>query len=427
MESILTFLKEQISTNQLFTGGAILMTMGAILHQCRAVPARIWRWIKCRFVIEVDIPDRDQAFVWLDKWLALHPYGQKRARLLTVRTERPDTQRPDDRPTVHGQQPKIILSPAPGYHYFFYRGRFVILERERKDGGKQEGAASFLSIRESFLVKVFTRDRSVIQSLLEDARELVHPKGEKRISIMTARYGGWAGTVKRRPRPIESVILQKGMMEELIADMKLFRSREEWYIERGIPYRRGYLLSGPPGSGKSSAVVALASHFDMDIAIMNLNSSDRTDDELRDSMADVPTNTLVLIEDIDCVFTERKAEKKRNKLTFSGLLNAIDGVAAGEGRILFLTTNHPEKLDPALVRPGRADIRKEIGPPDAGQICRLFERFFPSASPSQTLQFVEAIDTPDQTSMAALQGHLLKYSDDANQAIKHAPEVYHVG
>jgi chaperone BCS1 len=86
-----------------------------------------------------------------------------------------------------------------------------------------------------------------------------------------------------------------------------------------------------------------------------------------------------------------------------------------------MTTNHPELLDPALIRPGRADIQFEIGLPDKGQASLIFERFFPESCPSQNLRFVEALDL-DKTSMAALQGHLTKYSHDPGLAIKHAHE-----
>jgi len=397
------------------------MAAGTLLHQCRALPARVWQRVKSYCIIEVDIPDRDESFLWFAKWLSQHPYG-RRTRLLTVRTEAAD-----DRPTavgdnrIHsGSQPKIILSPAPGYHWFFYRRRLVMLERARLDGKPSSNTIAAMSFQETFNIKLFSRNRSLVMQLLEDAREVVHPKGEKRVGILTAKYGSWGTTMKRRPRPIESVILADGLMEELVATISTFLTTEQWYIERGIPYRIGVLLSGPPGSGKSSAVIALASHFNMDIAILNLNAG-MDDDELRNLLADVPPNTIVLIEDIDCVYEQRQAsDDKDNKVTFSGLLNAIDGVAAGEGRILFLTTNHPEKLDPALIRPGRCDIRKTIGHPDYTQILRLWNRFYTDAPASLGIKFASGVKT--DISMAALQGHFSKYRT-AGEALANINEV----
>lgn len=405
------FIREQLQNNNFLSGGAILMILGGVAAACRRLPGRVWDRIKSYCITEVDIPDRDQSFLWVAKWLAVQPYGQ-RTRLLTVRTEHEDARPPHACDDTNSGQPKIILSPAPGYHWFFYRGRPVMLHRERSDAGNPTAAAA-LSFRETFNIKVFSRDRTLVMQMLEEAREIVHPKGEKRVGILTARYGNWGTTMKRRPRPIDSVVLADGLMEDLIDAIQKFLTSEQWYIERGIPYRLGVLLSGPPGSGKSSAVIALASHFSMDIAILNLNGG-MDDDELRNLLADVPPNTVVLIEDIDCVYEQRKSsEDKDNKVTFSGLLNAIDGVAAGEGRILFLTTNHPDKLDPALVRPGRCDIRKTIDYPEYTQILRLWDRFYPEALALQSHEFAKAI--PPQTSMAALQGHFLKHNnpDDA--------------
>jgi chaperone BCS1 len=424
IDQLWTFLLSQLQSNQFLAGGAVLGVLAGAFHYLREQPARLWRWLKSFFIIEIDIPDRDEAFTWINKWLSKHPYGAKRARMLTVRTERAGSN--DDGPSIACQDnrqgpPHIIFSPSVGEHWFFYKGRLVILERERKDGS-EEGKMT-MSIRETFVLKMFTRDRRLPMQLLEDARELFHPQGIKKVSILTPRYGDWRTSAKRRTRPIESVILKAGIMEDLIARVQKFVQSEQWYLDRGIPYRLGVLMKGPPGSGKSSSVIALASYFGLDIAILNLNTSSLGDDELCHLLADLPKDTMVLIEDIDCVFEERKGvEDKESKITFSGLLNALDGVAAGEGRILFMTTNHPEKLDPALIRPGRADIRVDIGRPDAGQASRMFERFFPQATNQQNLRFVEALPVSN-ISMASLQALLTKYCHDPEDAIRHATET----
>lgn len=415
LEQLRTFIETQLQSNQFLVGGFVLGALAGIIHQCKAIPGRLWTWLKTRFIIEVIVSDKDQAFLWVDKWLSLHPYGAKRARLLTVRTERADG-------SDETNQPTIILSPAPGHHWFFYKRHLIALEREESDASKEVAGIKAIGVKEKFTIKMFTKNRRLAMDLLEEARELAYPKHEKKLSILTPSYGCWDTATTRRPRIIESVMLKAGVMEAMIEQIGKFLSSEAWYHERGIPWRMGVQLKGPPGSGKSSAVVAIASHFNLDIAILNLNSSKQNDDELRSLLANLPKNTLILIEDIDCVFDHREAtDDNDSKVTFSGLLNAIDGVAAGEGRVLFMTTNHPEKLDPALVRPGRVDLTLEIGPPDAGQASRIFERFFPASTSSQNLRFIEAL--PQPTSMAAIQGHLTKYSDNAEKAIQHAAEA----
>lgn len=427
MQFLLDFIRDQIAHNQLFTGGAVLMVGGAVLHYCRTLPHRGYQRLKSWLITEIEVPDHDQAFDWIVTWLSQHPYG-RRARLLTVSTIAAPDEDEDNGPVAarftpnkNNRRPEIVFSPAPGTHYLFYRGRLVVLERQRSE--KEITSATNINStsakgfrRESFIIKVFSRDRSIAQQLIADARNVALPEEDERLTLHNGRHDYWQVVGKRYPRPIESVVLKAGQMEMLLADMEKFLLSRKWYLERGIPYRRGYLLKGPPGSGKSSAVVALASKLGMNIATITLSGTSMGDDDLRSLMASTPNGALILIEDIDCVFTDRKANTGDNKVTFSGLLNAIDGVAAGEGRMLFMTTNHPDKLDPALIRPGRADVHVEIGLPDREQIERLFLRFFPGC-PAQASGFSGVV--PEATSMAALQGHLMRY-DTPQKAIENA-------
>ncbi|RLS82581.1 MAG: AAA family ATPase, partial [Planctomycetota bacterium] len=275
----------------------------------------------------------------------------------------------------------------------------------------------------SFSIHIFSRDRSIAQQLLEEARDVALPPGDNRLAIHRAAYSSWDEQMKRLPRPTESVVLRQGLMESLIADVRNFLGRRDWYLERGIPYRRGYLLYGPPGTGKSSAVLAIASAMKMDIAILSLANSSLDDDDLCQLLSNCPVNSIVLIEDIDCVFVERKAtEDKPNKLTFSGLLNAIDGVAAGEGRILFATTNHIERLDPALIRPGRIDRKELLGYADREQLRRLFVRFFGDNDPSMADYFAESLEE-GRLCMSAVQTYLIEYAESADEALMHLEEL----
>ncbi|HEY0980500.1 MULTISPECIES: AAA family ATPase [unclassified Schlesneria] len=420
MNAIWEFIQQQLATNQLFGGGLILMVTGGLLAYFREVPERIWQWLRRCWLLEIDILDRDPAFEWIDKWLAQHTYSQHRARSLTVKTVSVDyTERQAD-PTMDAR-PRILFSPAPGEHIFFYRGRLVILNRERPkpDGNNSQS----LSVRESFSIHIFSRDRNIARQLLEDARDVAVPAGDNRLAIHRASYSSWDEQMKRLPRPPESVVLRAGLMESLIDDVRDFLGRRNWYIERGIPYRRGYLLYGPPGTGKSSAVLAIASALKMDIAILSLANSSLDDDDLCQLLSNCPVNSIVLIEDIDCVFVERKAtEDKANKLTFSGLLNAIDGVAAGEGRILFATTNHIERLDPALIRPGRIDRKELIGYANQEQLRRLFVRFFGDDDPSMADYFAESL-VEGTLPMSAVQTYLIQHADSADDALLDLDEL----
>ncbi|HZN35517.1 MAG TPA: AAA family ATPase, partial [Pirellulaceae bacterium] len=419
------FLSRQLASNQFFSGGLILMVSGAALALARHIPGKIWAWLKDRCLTEIDVPDREAAFEWLDKWLAAHVYSQRRARRLTVRVQPLDhRQRAADPAGDH--RPRLLFAPAPGEHWLWYRGRLVILNRQRADTEKNAQGQAPISIRETFSITIVSRNRQLAWQLLEDAREHALPRNDRRLTIYHVTYGSWSEQMQRLPRPPESVVLRAGQMEDLIADARRFLDGREWYVQRGIPYRRGYLLHGPPGSGKSSAVVGIATALGMDVAVLNLSSFSLDDNELADRLAAVPPNAIVLIEDIDCAFVARKSsEEKTSRITFSGLLNAIDGVAAGEGRLLFATTNHPERLDPALIRPGRIDRRVEIGHADREQLARIFRRFFPGANPDLAEQFAAALPER-QLAMSGVQAYLIQHSSSAEQALAHVGSLYAV-
>ena len=193
-----------------------------------------------------------------------------------------------------------------------------------------------------------------------------------------------------------------------------------------MPYRRGYLLYGPPGTGKTSFTQAVASALNLNICYLNLSGGNLDDDGLNVLLNNAPMRSVILLEDIDAIFVERtsvqQAQQMGRSVTFSGLLNALDGVRSQEGRILMMTTNHREKLDPALLRPGRADMHVELNLASEKQMKGLFSKFFPEATDTEMQAF--ANELPEfKINMAKLQGHFLKYRDDLHGAIANAKSL----
>lgn len=413
VEQAIAFIQEQLQNNDLFKGGLLLMAGGAVLAIIRAWPSRIWSFIKRQSMVEIDVPDKDQAFKWLNLWLSEHNYSKKRSRLLTVKTEREDR---------NFNKPKIIFSPAPGTHYMFWKRRLMILSRNRQDqaAGDSSGGSAAPSkdpFREYFTIRILGRRRDIALSLITEAYELANPETDNQVTIHRAmHYGDWTVSSKAPQRPIESVILPDGFTKDLVDDIQEFLDSDDWYTKRGIPYRRGYLFYGPPGNGKTSAVLALATHFKLDIGILSLKMTGLEDDDLYSLLTNTPNNTLVLLEDIDCVVEGRDTEMA---VTFSGLLNALDGLSSARKQIIFMTTNHRDKLDPALIRPGRCDVQKEFTNADTSQKVRMFERFFPDSNLAS--EFAE-IATGD-FSMAALQQHMMQHRNSAERALKHATNL----
>ncbi|MCL7043087.1 hypothetical protein MKW94_029591 [Papaver nudicaule] len=159
------------------------------------------------------------------------------------------------------------------------------------------------------------------------------------------------------------------LKQELMEDLERFVNRREFYKKVGKAWKRGYLLYGPPGTGKSSLIAAMANYLNFDIYDLELANL-QSNSELRSLLVATNNRSILVIEDIDCSTdfkdrdTEQQAEQYYNryqpdtKLTLSGLLNFIDGLwsSCGDERIIIFTTNHKDKLDPALLRPGRMDM-----------------------------------------------------------------------
>lgn len=197
----------------------------------------------------------------------------------------------------------------------------------------------------------------------------------------------------RKRRPIKSVVLGESVTERIIADCREFIGNPKWYADRGIPYRRGYLLHGPPGCGKSSFITALAGELEFSICLLNLSERGLTDDRLNQLLNNAPERSIILLEDIDAAFVSREETSAQaaafeglNRVTFSGLLNCLDGVASTEARIVFMTTNYLERLDPALIRPGRIDFKEYIGYCERYQLEEMFKRFYTITNADQDIE-----------------------------------------
>jgi len=213
-----------------------------------------------------------------------------------------------------------------------------------------------------------------------------------------------------------------------VADLREFITSEKWYNDRGIPYRRGYLFYGPPGTGKSSFIVALAGFFDYSICEISLCDRTLDDDRLKHLLNTAPPKSMIVLEDVDAAFGSRidplmnqKAFEGLSRVTLSGLLNAIDGMVDARERIIFMTTNFKERLDPALIRAGRVDVEQYFGYCDGYIFAQFFLAFYGTLTDQQQAgRFSrEALAISEQISPAEVQQFLLRYKDRPDLALEH--------
>ncbi|CAG8314239.1 unnamed protein product [Penicillium salamii] len=302
----------------------------------------------------------------------------------------------------------LQFTPAEGSHYFWYKNRPMMLTRSKEDGSSR-----YVLNNERLYLSCLGRDPSILKSLLCEAQQAyVERDGNLTVIYRGGRYstGGsyyWIRCMARVPRPLSTVILDQSQKDDFVDDIKeyLHPRTRRWYSNRGIPYRRGYLLHGPPGTGKTSLCFAAAGLLGLKLYLLDLNSSSLDEESLSSLFADLPRRCIVLLEDVDsagiaktrganqtpnvpAVDTDEEdakagadakvvtEEPKKGGVTLSGLLNVIDGVAATEGRILVMTTNHADKLDPALLRPGRVDMTVTFGFTSEADIKEMFTSIY---------------------------------------------------
>uniref|UniRef100_A0A8C5PM98 Mitochondrial chaperone BCS1 n=1 Tax=Leptobrachium leishanense TaxID=445787 RepID=A0A8C5PM98_9ANUR len=310
-----------------------------------------------------------------------------------------------------------------------YRRKWIRIERNRE---KQMLDLHTGTPWESVTFTAFGTKRDIFFNILQEARALALQQQEGKTVMYTAMGAEWRQFgFPRRRRPLRSVVLEEGVSEKIVQDVKGFIDNPKWYTDRGIPYRRGYLLYGPPGCGKSSFITALAGELEYSICLMSLSDGSLSDDRLNHLLSVAPQQSIILLEDVDAAFVSRDLAKQNptayqgmGRLTFSGLLNALDGVASTEARIVFMTTNHIDRLDPALIRPGRVDVKQYVGHCTHWQLMQMFLRFYPDQTIAAADEFARAaLSHTDKTSAAQIQGHFMMHKADPEDAIRNIGTV----
>ncbi|GJD00886.1 Mitochondrial chaperone BCS1 [Colletotrichum higginsianum IMI 349063] len=366
----------------------------------------IWEKVEKHLMSTVEVRTDDEIYNILMSWVAAQRFA-KNSRRFVVNTnlssrswflwrwddeeeESDDTSPVDGSPSEFGPKKKpLAYTPSFGSHSFWYRGHLLLFKRSQN---REQASYLVVSEREEISLSCFGRNPWILKELLQEARAEYQKKDSQKTMIYrgSTRAGSteptWQRCMARTSRPFSTVILNEKTKKELVDDVADYLSpaTRKWYSNRGIPWRRGYLLTGPPGTGKSSLSLALAGFFKMRIYIVSLSSISANEENLATLFAELPRRCVVLLEDIDTAglthtredngttdTTELKegsgemvpgqltpgvpTNQPSGRLSLSGLLNILDGVASQEGRVLIMTTNHIEKLDKALIRPGRVD------------------------------------------------------------------------
>ncbi|KAI9440619.1 P-loop containing nucleoside triphosphate hydrolase protein [Lactarius indigo] len=418
-----------------------------------------------RFFITATFESDDMASSWMMFWLSSLPQW-RRCRDVSVSTvfdvgrgALNPYENEDEHRQPRGQRAVRYLPSYTASHGMWYKGRYVTVSRVKEE-------SRWGNDKSTLTVTIFSRDRSILDTMILEARETWMSARSDKIDIYAGdRYGEcWNHVASRPKRPLNSIVLDEGIKELLLDDARDFLKSKKWYAERGIPFRRGYLLYGAPGSGKTSIIHSLAGELGLGVFMISLSKID--DAGLNSLISLLPEQCVAVMEDIDAAFTHEitrdisgtdledprirdpsqwddngdpkddpndkqdgqdggrsssgESASSRSKLTLSGLLNALDGISAQEGRILFATTNRYHALDPALTRPGRMDLHIEFRLASRYQARELYKRFY-IPDPSEA---ASTGDDDENDDVPSYSGASVPHQRAPKSAVRDAPPNY---
>lgn len=291
---------------------------------------------------------------------------------------------------------RALFVPGYGRHLFrtpdgvwLWVHRFEDLNKTKRDNlssalsAGSGGAGVVVGEHDVLRLTFFTRQRSVLSRFLSAVRESWQCHTQQYVSLYTTDYACFWRLLANRPlRPLHTLYLPSSV-KAVVEEVREFLQLKDVYRALGVPWRRGYLLEGAPGTGKTSFVMALASTLSLPIYLLPLHTEEMNDESLIRLVSGLPPRCILLVEDVESSLAGGEMIPMKSPLPFppssstsasrtssggggmmpkstvsmGAFLNALDGVASSEGRVLVMTTNHISSIpnSEAMLRPGRID------------------------------------------------------------------------
>jgi AAA+ superfamily predicted ATPase len=268
-----------------------------------------------------------------------------------------------------GEEKDLIEVPVDDYFYKWVDRRLVKISYGKE---KLENASSLKSAYlKSYTIKGVFASRE-IRKLIEGVN--AEYKIKNKIPHVYQSDGHYFSRISKvGGKKLSEVILREDVKDRIISDLSEWKNSRKDYERRGIPYKRGHCYYGPPGTGKTTIVKSVAREYGFNVYSINLKKTE--DDALISLLRNIEPGSILLFEDIDSTFDGRKRIGSKG-VTFSGFLNALDGIVELTGVLVIITTNHIEKMDPALMRAGRMDLKVEISYSTKKEISEYVSSFY---------------------------------------------------
>ncbi|KAH9619604.1 hypothetical protein KSS87_012007 [Heliosperma pusillum] len=318
-----------------------------------------------------------------------------------------------------------------------------LISRNHKGEEDYSGDLSFeLSFDVAYKNEVL--DRHLLLVVVKYYEEKMKLQKDLHLFTLEGRGYDWNSVEFKHPFTFDNLALEPELKHAIISDLDKFIKRKEFYNRVGRAWKRGYLLYGPPGTGKSSLVAAMANYLKFDIYDLQLGGV-QDDAALRRLMLSTQKKSIVVIEDIDCAVGlsrpysrdcdgcdsdanfDKESEYRNNPstLSLSGLLNVIDGLwsSCGEEKIIIFTTNQKERLDPALLRPGRMDMHIHMSYLTMGGFRVLVNNYLGVTGEHALFNEIAQLLEPANVSPARVAEELMRSEEDVDVALSNIVEM----
>lgn len=370
MDYIWNQFSQLAASNQFLQGGMVLGILTWLGYQLKSVPVLIWNKFRYYATYTVHFDETSEFYRVFSEWL--HDKHPKKFRNVEVRFNRrlhPDDNGP--RPADDPYKPELAVEKFQfnDSNVLFYQGRWLWVTKNRKELNTVSDIRSLFYNNYS-ISGLFAK--SAVDALCEEIlQRKVEESKDDGVTLWTDRGNYWSNKALKITKDFSHLFFNA--KKELLADLDTFLSQRAFYAEKGINYKRSYLLYGRGGTGKTSIATALAKHLNYGLYVLNLAAYEK-EDEFQRICSYIPSKAVILLEDIDCVLQDR--DVKGDDLNFSTILNFLDGVYAPSDCVFVLTTNKPDSLDAALIRKGRVDLALHIDYPDAAEVEAFMSDFY---------------------------------------------------
>lgn len=418
--NIVEFINGLSGGNQMIAGAISLWVLGTSTWLFKSVPQKMWNFAIKHMTTEMTITSYNQSFYDLMEWLEEKGFSHRFRRFKITNGK-------------WGGDDITTKGVGYGSHIIWHKWKPIKISLEKENDSHSERD------KETIRLVRIGRSHKPFDDLVDELRRRREDNRDMTSMYMHMGNDGWSFAGKQPKRPIDSVIIEDDKMRLLLKAFKDFEEREDWYVKHGIPYQLGILLHGPPGTGKTSMIRAIAGHLNKSLHVASASKMYG----LGSMFGECDKDSILVIEDVDScsMALKRKGSEKFNKndddddfefevakdegsdfnelfermslSSLSDLLNAVDGVFVKHGRILIMTTNHPDKIDPALKRPGRIDLSLELSYITNETFRRFMLSFFPDEDMDESIRIKDGL----KLTGAELQNDILT-GMDAKQIIE---------